>query len=189
MEKTKCDDTFPGILSKATTKNPKDLTGRVKVSVSKLPSVGILQGAMAMMDGATKYGPYNWRDRKVIASIYVDSMYRHIMQFFEGQEQAEDSNVHHLGHVIACASLLLDAQVTGNLIDDRPKSMDEYGNGHWLSDFMDMLSEDIKARKEKEEESKASKERMETEKCLPEFLPGHKIKGFAPKAKKTVKKR
>ncbi len=27
--------------------------------------------------------------------------------------------MHHLGHVIACASILLDAQMTGNLIDDR----------------------------------------------------------------------
>lgn len=106
--------------SKATTANPKDLFGAVKVSLTKLPAIGVLHGAHAMMDGARKYGPYNWRDKKVIASIYADAVQRHVLAWFEGQETAADSGVHHLGHAIACCALLLDAQATGNLIDDRP---------------------------------------------------------------------
>jgi hypothetical protein len=109
-----------GAFSKASTTNPKDLFGAVKVSTSKLPFAGIAHGAHAMMDGAVKYGPYNWRDKKVIASIYVDAAERHLRGWFEGEETASDSEVHHLGHAIACLSIILDAQENGTLIDDRP---------------------------------------------------------------------
>lgn len=73
-----------------------------------------------MMDGARKYGPFNWRGNAVVASIYIDALIRHAMSWFEGEECADDSGVHHLGHAIACLGILLDAQETGNLIDDRP---------------------------------------------------------------------
>jgi hypothetical protein len=108
--------------SKANTVNPKDLFGNKKVSVSKLPAIAIFQGAMAMMDGADKYGAYNWRDKDVIASIYIDAIQRHTLAYQEGEQYAPDSFVHHLGHVIACAAILLDAELTGHLVDDRPKS-------------------------------------------------------------------
>lgn len=73
-----------------------------------------------MMYGAEKYGPYNWRGNAVVASIYVDAASRHLLSWFEGSETAADSDVHHLGHMIACGAILLDAQETGNLVDDRP---------------------------------------------------------------------
>lgn len=107
--------------SKATTPNPKDLFGNKKVSITKLPLVAVLHGAHAMMNGADKYGPYNWRDKAVIASIYVDAAMRHLMSWFEREQVAEDSGVHHLGHALACCAILLDAEATGNLIDDRPE--------------------------------------------------------------------
>jgi hypothetical protein len=101
--------------------NPKDLLGIKKVSISKLPVVGIIAGSHAMMYGADKYGPYNWRGNKVIASIYYDAIMRHLMAWFDSKEEvAADSGVYHLGHIIANASIILDAQATGNLIDDRP---------------------------------------------------------------------
>ena len=109
-----------GASSKADTTNPKDLLGMKKISLSKLPAVAAAHGAHAMMNGAAKYGPYNWRAKKVIASIYIDAAKRHLDAWFEGEETAEDSGVHHLGHAIACAAILLDALETGNLIDDRP---------------------------------------------------------------------
>jgi dATP/dGTP diphosphohydrolase, N-terminal len=106
--------------SKALTPNSKELLGMKKVSISKLPMVAVMHGAHAMMNGAAKYGKYNWRDKRVIASIYVDALFRHVMGWFEGEETAKDSGVHHLGHAIACAAILLDALETGSLIDDRP---------------------------------------------------------------------
>lgn len=123
------------------TTNPKDLIGCTKVSISKFPVIGTVLGAMAMMDGAAKYGPYNWRDKSVRAEIYVDAAMRHLMAWQEGQEVADDSKVHHLGHVIACCAILLDAQANGNLIDDRPK------NKGFLPGLMEKLSVVIKEKK------------------------------------------
>lgn len=102
--------------------NPKDNVGSKKISITKLPMVALIHGAHAMMDGARKYGPYNWRDNAVVASIYVDAMIRHAGAWFEGEETATDSGVHHLGHAIANAAILLDALETGNLKDDRPRN-------------------------------------------------------------------
>ena len=49
--------------------NPKDLIGAKKVSITKLPPVAVLHASHALMNGAAKYGAYNWRDNAVIASI------------------------------------------------------------------------------------------------------------------------
>jgi Domain of unknown function (DUF5664) len=130
------------VKSKATTVNPKDLMGSVKVSITKFPAIGTIMGAMAMGDGAVKYGPFNWREKDVIASIYVDAAYRHLMAWFEGQENATDSKVHHLGHAIACCAILLDAQALDTLIDDRPV----VNSGAWLNELFDVLSETIKQK-------------------------------------------
>lgn len=163
-----------GMQSKATTANPKDLLGMKKVSVTKLPAVAVLHGAHAMMDGAAKYGPYNWRAKKVVASIYIDAILRHVGAWFEGQEVAEDSGVHHLGHAIACAAILLDAQETGNLVDDRP--VNEY-NREVFSKVLSRLNGQIEAKIK----AKAADEAVEkmkgfgqsgTNVCPPEFHNG-----------------
>jgi hypothetical protein len=133
--------------SKADGPNPKDVIGSKKVSLTKLPAIATAWGAMAMMDGAGKYGPYNFRDKSVQASIYVDAARRHLDCWFEGEECARDSKVHHLGHALACIAILLDTQATGNLIDDRPLLYDEDGNvidPSWYADFLDKLSGIIK---------------------------------------------
>jgi hypothetical protein len=100
--------------------NPKTLLGARRVDLSLLPAAGIIHGAHAMMDGAVKYGPYNWREKKVPARTYVAAAMRHLADFLDGEETAADSGVHHLGHVIGCCAIVLDAKETGNLIDDRP---------------------------------------------------------------------
>jgi hypothetical protein len=130
--------------SKADSTNPKDLVGNTKVSLSKLPVIAVAHGAMAMMDGADKYGPFNWRDKAVVASIYVDAAMRHLQCWFEGQEQATDSKVHHLGHAIACCAILLDAQAKGKLLDDRPKDKEDLD---FMEKQLDSLSALIKLKR------------------------------------------
>lgn len=110
--------------SKATTPNPKDLFGNKKISFTKVPATALAHCAYAMMDGADKYDAYNWRSKPVIASIYVDAMIRHALDWFEGQQCARDSGGHHMGHAMACAAILLDAEECGVLIDDRPVCAD-----------------------------------------------------------------
>ncbi len=72
-----------------------------------------------MLDGELKYGPRSWRVDKIMARRYIDAAMRHMNAWAEGEEVAADSGVHHLGHARACLGILLDAQETGNLIDDR----------------------------------------------------------------------
>jgi hypothetical protein len=100
--------------------NPKDLIGVKKPQVHLVPPALIIGVAKAMEDGAKKYGPYNWRGNKVRATVYIAAAQRHILEFLDGENTATDSGVLHLAHAAACCGILLDAQATGNLIDDRP---------------------------------------------------------------------
>lgn len=100
--------------------NPKDLIGIKKTRISLVPPSSIIYQANAMEDGAFKYGPYNWRDKKVQASIYYDALMRHMQAWFDGEEFAEDSKKPHLAHAIACIGIIIDAKETDSLIDDRP---------------------------------------------------------------------
>lgn len=102
--------------------NPKDLLGLKKPPLNLFPPAALIHGSMAMGNGAAKYGPYNWRKNKVIASIYIAAAMRHIASWQDREDAAEDSGVHHLGHALACLSIILDAEATGNLIDDRPEA-------------------------------------------------------------------
>lgn len=104
--------------------NPKDLQGLMKPPLHLVSPTSVLWEAMAMRDGAIKYGPYNWRDKAVIASIYVAAADRHMKLWFEGERCAPDSGVHHLGHAKACLGIILDAEAMGCLIDDRPDPKD-----------------------------------------------------------------
>jgi hypothetical protein len=101
--------------------NPKTLIGIKKVSLSTIPSAALVHCALAMTDGARKYGKYNWRESAVEAEIYVDAALRHITSWYDGEDNAADSGVHHLGHAMACLAIVLDAMETGNLMDDRPE--------------------------------------------------------------------
>lgn len=102
--------------------NPKDVLarGEERCLLHLVPSPGLIETAQAMADGARKYGPYNWREEGVGATTYISAAMRHLRSWLDGEEDADDSKVHHLGHAAACLMILLDAQAVGNLVDDRP---------------------------------------------------------------------
>lgn len=101
--------------------NPKDLIGAKKPRLSLVPSTATIQLALAMQNGADKYGAYNWRDKKVQTMIYLDACQRHVLSYLDGEEAAEDSGIKHLAHAMACLAIILDAEENGCLIDNRPK--------------------------------------------------------------------
>jgi hypothetical protein len=101
--------------------NPKDAAADNRVPMHLLPPVGIVYGAMACMDGALKYGPYNWRERAISLTKYVGAIKRHLDSLLDGEDDAVDSRLPHLAHVLATAAIMLDAKEAGALIDDRPK--------------------------------------------------------------------
>lgn len=118
MEENKVENTTKAARPLGT--NPKDLLGIKKVQLNLVPASSIIYQALAMEDGAAKYGPYNWRENKVIASIYVAAAMRHLQSWLDGEENATDSKKPHLAHALACIGIIVDAKETGNLVDDRP---------------------------------------------------------------------
>ena len=101
--------------------NPKTAIGVTKVPLHLVPPSAKHYLAMALADGARKYGPYNWREKTISISVYKAAMERHLDAFWDGEENAPDSGVHHLAHAMACCALILDAMTLGKLNDDRPK--------------------------------------------------------------------
>ena len=100
--------------------NPKDLLGVKKVPLHLVPPSSLIYEAVAFRDGAKKYGPYNWRSKKVSAVIYIDAALRHIQAYLDGEDNAFDSGLPHLAHAKATLGVVIDALETGNLVDDRP---------------------------------------------------------------------
>lgn len=121
-------------LSQIKSTNPKDILARqeARVLMHLIPRPGLIHTALAFMDGARKYGPYNWREEGVAAGTYLSAAERHIADYLDREKDAPDSGVHHLGHAVACLLIIMDAEACENLVDDRPppaptsQMMEEY---------------------------------------------------------------
>lgn len=100
--------------------NPKTAVGVTKVPLHLVPPSASHHLALAFKDGAAKYGPYNWRDHTVSASVYVAAAKRHIDAWWDGEDLSADAKVEHLAHAMACMAIILDAASVGKLNDDRP---------------------------------------------------------------------
>ena len=102
--------------------NPKEAIGSLKVPLHLVPRSAKHYLALALEDGARKYGPYNWRTSKVSLSTYTAACERHLDALWDGEDLARDSLIHHAAHVMACMAIVLDAASIGMLVDDRPPS-------------------------------------------------------------------
>ncbi len=100
--------------------NPKDIQGAKKAPINLIPPVALVHEALAFQNGAEKYGAFNWREKRVLASVYIGAALRHLLAYADGEDRAADSGLHHLAHVRACLAILLDAEECGQLGDDRP---------------------------------------------------------------------
>lgn len=104
--------------------NPKDAIGSGKLPLHLVPDSISVAAAMAFAEGASKYGAYNWRAAGVRTSIYVAALRRHLTKFWNGENCDPATGVPHLASVIACAGIILDADLCGKLNDDRPPVAD-----------------------------------------------------------------
>lgn len=99
--------------------NPKDAIAHNKLPLHLWPTTASAMGCLGMLEGLTKYGRCNFRDKGVLASVYVAACKRHLDAWFEGEEAAPDSGVPHLANALSCLAILVDADAAGKLIDDR----------------------------------------------------------------------
>jgi len=100
--------------------NPKKARGDAKAPYVFCPEVPVIYMNAVMAGGAHKYGPYNFRDTKVDALTYLGGMRRHIALWADGQDKDKESGIHHLAHVMSNCAILIDAELNGMLVDNRP---------------------------------------------------------------------
>ena len=104
--------------------NPKDAVGSVKPGIAAIPCAPLFEAGAALAYGGRKYGRHNWRDRGVRASVYYDAAMRHLMAWWEGEDidsiEHGGSGLSHLSHAIAGLMVYRDAELIGNVTDDRP---------------------------------------------------------------------
>ena len=100
--------------------NPKDAIGGKKLPLHLIPGSAKAVMALAFLEGALKYGKYNWRIAGVRSSVYLDAMERHLEKFKNGEDSDPTTSVPHLGSIMACCAILIDAAICGKLTDDRP---------------------------------------------------------------------
>jgi hypothetical protein len=100
--------------------NPKDLLGMTKPPLTLVPAALPIITSIVMKLGAKKYGPYNWREKKVRRTVYIEAAMRHLLSALDGEDADPESGMPHEAHAAACMGIILDALVTVNLVDDRP---------------------------------------------------------------------
>lgn len=114
------------------TNNPKDAVGISKVPFTVIPFSVLAELAVAMYEGARKYGRHNYRKSPVRGSIYIDATFRHLGAWWEGEDEDAGSGLSHVTKAIASLTVLRDAMMQGKFVDDRPpksaKGFIEYYN-------------------------------------------------------------
>ena len=100
--------------------NPKDRIASNRLPLDLVPDSLAVFAALSFVEGAAKYGAYNWRVAGVRASVYRGALDRHLKSWWNGEDKDPKTGVPHLASVIAGAAILLDAELAGKLTDDRP---------------------------------------------------------------------
>ena len=102
--------------------NPKDAIGEGKLPLELIPDSMLAETSLAFLEGALKYGRFNWRMAGVRNSIYIAAARRHIAKYWNGEDHDPTTQVHHLASAIAGLGIILDAELSKMLTDDRPPS-------------------------------------------------------------------
>lgn len=113
--------------------NPKDAIGSDKLPLGLVPSSLIAFTSLAFLEGASKYGRYNWRIAGVRASIYNDALARHMAAWWNGEDIDPQTGVPHLANAAACIAILIDAGESKALNDDRPPRQPTGAMIRWLA--------------------------------------------------------
>ncbi len=100
--------------------NPKDRLGEKKPPLWLVPPALLIEVAAVMKLGAAKYDAYNWRSKKVCATVYISAVLRHTLALLDGEDVDPETGRSHWASIGANAGIMLDAAATGNLVDDRP---------------------------------------------------------------------
>lgn len=105
--------------------NPKDSIGSTKLPYHLVPSEVIGGVALSLLEGALKYGAYNYRVAGVRYSIYYSAFQRHVNAWWNGEDIDKESGIPHIYKAMACLVVLADSMYIGNSNDDRPPRLED----------------------------------------------------------------
>jgi hypothetical protein len=127
--------------------DPKEVaaSGEGRIPWQALPVRPLAGAALAMAEGAHKYGRHNYRRTTIKSSVYFDSTLRHFFAWWEGEDIDPKSGLHHIDKTIAGLLVLRDAQLRGMSDDDRPPSCEE----GWIEDAGNVFG-DMRGRLERD---------------------------------------
>lgn len=100
--------------------NPKDFAAAGRIPLWLLSPIAKAHWALAQWAGLVKYGAWNWRSAGVKYSVYLSAINRHADAILSGETHDPVDGTDHLGNIMACCAILMDARAAGKLIDDRP---------------------------------------------------------------------
>jgi hypothetical protein len=121
--------------------NPKDAIGDKKLPLWLCSPVAKIHWALAQFAGLIKYGAWNWRAAGIRKSIYLSAMQRHMDAYLSGEEFDPVDGTHHLGNIMACCAIILDAEAAGKCTDDRPPIVSHRPTLEWGEGLMAKLRE------------------------------------------------
>lgn len=119
--------------------NPKDIVGGKKIPLWLLSPIAKAHWALAQFAGMLKYGAWNWRAAGVRYSVYLSAIGRHVDGIMSGEEVDPVDGTDHLGNIMACCAIILDARAAGKLVDDRPPRVDHRRDYEQLEELMAKL--------------------------------------------------
>lgn len=120
--------------------NPKQHYGDKKIPLYLLPFSFAANVCVALYEGMTKYGLVNWRVAKVEAMTYASACKRHVDRWIGGQDHDPVTKVRHLANAGACIAILIDAEVNGTLIDNRPFPIKQSAVDAMIAELEDTLA-------------------------------------------------
>lgn len=123
-------------------KNPKVIMGSNRLDLSLVDPIAMAEESLAMTEGMIKYGRANFLSSKVVATIYIGAILRHLWKWSCGEERDAKTGVHHLGSARAGLGILLSAQYQNTLIDNRPPRRLDF------SDWLDRMESRVAHLKE-----------------------------------------
>lgn len=129
--------------------NPKDSIGDKKIPLWLCSPVAKANWALAQFAGMVKYGAWNWRVAGARTSVYLSAMQRHIDAYASGEQTDPVDGTHHLGNVMACCAILIEAEALKNVIDDRAPQLEFRGIYAQIEEQMKVLREQYKELKPK----------------------------------------
>lgn len=98
--------------------NPKDAAASGKPTYANVPVPVLYEIGAALLEGARKYGSYNWRVAGVLPSVYIDATRRHLDSWWEGEDIDPDSGLSHITKAIASLVVFRDAMIQGMIAED-----------------------------------------------------------------------